>query len=57
MYTAASKVTLTHRLIMLGKIVEIQNITQSYRIGFYAPLTLTGKLLVNNLSSSVYVNL
>lgn len=54
-YISAPKVTLKHRLIILGQTVHIQNITRSYLIGFYSPWTLSGSLLVNNISTSVYV--
>jgi hypothetical protein len=52
----ASKVQLTHRLIMYGEIVPIENISSSNLIGFNAPLTRSGYLMVNNISTSVFPN-
>lgn len=51
----ALDVTLKHRLIMLGRSIALKKIVRSIRIGFYSPITLSGYLLVNNLSTSVYV--
>ncbi|CAF4199628.1 unnamed protein product, partial [Adineta steineri] len=50
----ADLVTTQDRLIMLGKTVEISNISITISQGFYAPLTLTGYLMVNNVSTSVF---
>jgi hypothetical protein len=50
----ASKVTLKHQLIMFNKKIQIENILINARQGFYAPLTLTGYLFVNNISTSVF---
>ncbi|CAF1584213.1 unnamed protein product [Didymodactylos carnosus] len=50
----ASKVTINDRLIMYGKKVEIKNISINIRQGFYSPLTVTGYLFVNNISTSVF---
>jgi len=44
-FLPASKVTLKHRLIMLGQKVEIENISINYGQSFYSPLTLSGSLL------------
>lgn len=55
-YLRASKVTLEHQLIMFNKKVKIENITQNIRYGYYAPLTLTSYLLVNNISTSVFTD-
>ncbi|CAM4832080.1 unnamed protein product [Rotaria magnacalcarata] len=51
----ASEVTLEHRLIMNHRTIGIEQIVYSERIGFYSPITLSGYLTVNNLSTSVYV--
>ncbi|CAF2091005.1 unnamed protein product [Rotaria magnacalcarata] len=53
----ASEVTLEHRLIMNHRTIGIEQIVYSERIGFYSPITLSGYLTVNNLSTSVYVEL
>ncbi|CAF1368176.1 unnamed protein product [Adineta steineri] len=50
----ADSVTMQDRLIMFGKTVEISNISITVSQGFYAPLTLTGYLMVNNVSTSVF---
>ncbi|CAF0930202.1 unnamed protein product [Adineta steineri] len=50
----ASQVTLQHRLVMLGRTIAIEKIIYSKRIGFSAPVTLSGYLLVNNLSTSSF---
>lgn len=51
---AASKVTLENQLLTVGQTVNITNIVYTQRIGYYAPITLSGYLLVNNISTSVY---
>ncbi len=53
-FLPASKVTLKHRLIMFGQKVEIENISLTARQGFYSPLTLSGYLFVNNISTSIF---
>ncbi|CAF1119041.1 unnamed protein product [Adineta steineri] len=50
----SSLVTREHYLIMLNRKIKIANITLNNRIGYYSPLTLTGYLLVNNISISVF---
>ncbi|CAF1035788.1 unnamed protein product [Adineta steineri] len=50
----SSQVTREHYLIMYNKKSAIENISINTRIGFYAPLTLTGYLAVNNISTSVF---
>jgi hypothetical protein len=55
-FLPASKVTLKHRLIMFGQKVEMKNISTNSRQGYYAPLTLSGYLLVNNISTSIFSN-
>ncbi|CAF4263302.1 unnamed protein product, partial [Adineta steineri] len=50
----ADSVTMQDRLIMFGKTVEISNISLTISQGFYAPLTLTGYLMVNNVSTSIF---
>ncbi|CAF1278499.1 unnamed protein product [Rotaria sordida] len=52
----ASEVTLEHQLIMAGRTIGLEKIVYSIRIGFYSPITLSGYLTVNNLSTSVYVD-
>ncbi|CAF0895358.1 unnamed protein product [Adineta steineri] len=54
-YMQASKVTKEYQLIMPNRTVKINKIIQSFRTGFYSPLTTSGNLLVNNISTSVYV--
>jgi len=39
---------------MFGRKIEIENISINTRQGFYAPLTFTGYLFVNNISTSVF---
>jgi hypothetical protein len=39
---------------MLGRRIKLKKIIRAVRIGFYSPITLSGYLLVNNLSTSVY---
>jgi hypothetical protein len=53
-FVRASKVTLKHCLIILDQKVKVKNITIGSRVGFFSPLTLTGYLLVNNISTSVF---
>ncbi|CAF1127166.1 unnamed protein product [Rotaria magnacalcarata] len=55
-FLRASKVTLKHRLVMFNRTIGLRNIMVSRRIGFYSPLTLTGYLLVNGISTSVYAD-
>ncbi len=50
----ASQVTLEDQLVMLGRRIKLKKIIRAVRIGFYSPITLSGYLLVNNLSTSVY---
>ncbi|CAF4548875.1 unnamed protein product [Rotaria socialis] len=52
----ASKVTLNHRLIIASRTVGLKKIEYSQRTGFYSPLTRTSYLLVNNISTSVFVD-
>ncbi|UJR24594.1 hypothetical protein I4U23_005969 [Adineta vaga] len=52
----AFQVTLKHQLITIDKFVKIKKIIFSKRMGFSSPITLSGYLLVNNLSTSTYVN-
>lgn len=53
-FLRASKVTLKHRLIMFNRTIEIKTIKINQRTGFFSPLTLSGYLLVNNISTSVF---
>ena len=50
----AFEVNINHLLIMYNRTVNIENISIDYRIGFFAPLTHTGYLLVENISTSTY---
>jgi hypothetical protein len=52
----ASQVTLQHQLLMLDRTIDLKKIEYSERVGYYGPITLSGYLLVNNLSTSVYVD-
>ncbi|CAF1484948.1 unnamed protein product [Adineta ricciae] len=51
---SASRVTLNHRLVMINRTISLKQIEIVQRIGFYSPITISGYLLVNNLSTSVY---
>jgi hypothetical protein len=53
----ASSITLDDQLIMANRSIRLQRILHSKLIGYYSPITLSGYLLVNNISTSVYVNL
>ena len=53
-YLRASKVSIKHHLILLNRRVAIRNITTTSRLGYYSPLTLSGYLFVNNISTSVF---
>ena len=55
-FLRASKVTLNHQIVMFNRTVTLAKIDYAPRLGFYAPLTLTGYLLVNNISTSVFVD-
>lgn len=55
-FIRASKVTLDHQLIMANRTIGIHKIVYSQHTGFYSPLTLTSYLLVNNISTSVFVD-
>lgn len=50
----ASKVTNKHHLIMYNKTIPIKTISINIRHGFYSPLTLSGSLLINNISASCF---
>lgn len=52
----AAQVTLKHQLIMLGRTIGLAKILYSQRIDFSAPMTMTGYLLVNNISTSTYID-
>jgi len=55
-YICASKVTSEHHLVMPKHTVKINKKNNSFINGVYSPLTLTGNLLFNNISTSVYFN-
>ncbi len=56
-YIFASKVTNEHHLVMPNRTVKInKKKINSFLTGVYSPLTLTGNLLFNNISTSVYSN-
>jgi len=50
----ASQVTIKDRLIISNRYIKLVNISINIRQGFYSPLTLSGDLLVNNISTSVF---
>ncbi|CAF1604387.1 unnamed protein product [Adineta ricciae] len=50
----ASKVTLKHQLILLGKTIPIKSIRTTIRYGFYSPLSLSSYLFVNNITTLVF---
>ena len=51
-----STCAIQHRLVIAGRTVGLKKITYSERIGFYSPITLSGYLTVNNVSTSLYVD-
>jgi len=55
-FLQASQITLHHRLFVSGNSnpISIAKITISPRVGLYSPWTLSGTLLVNNISASCY---
>ena len=53
----ASEVTPKHQLSVAGRTVSLAHITYIELIGFYSPITLSGYLTVNNLSTSVYCDM
>lgn len=53
-FLRASKVTRKHRLLMFNQTIPIKTITYKSLIGYYAPITLSGYLFVNNISASCY---
>lgn len=53
---SASEVTREHQLIMHNRTIDIEKIIYSERNGFYSPITSSGYLTVNNLSTSVYAD-
>jgi hypothetical protein len=55
-FLRASKVTLKHHLILLGRTIKIENIRINQRIGFNSPLTLSSYLFVNNISTFVFTD-
>ncbi|CAF1562050.1 unnamed protein product [Adineta ricciae] len=50
----SSLVKREHYLLMNNYKIPIENISLNTKIGFYSPLTLTGYLTVNNISTSVF---
>jgi len=58
-FLQASKITLNHRLFVSGHInpISIIKITINPLIGLYSPWTLSGTLLVNNISASCYTGM
>ncbi|CAF3662595.1 unnamed protein product [Adineta steineri] len=52
----ASDVTLEHQLIIFNRRIALEKIIYSRHIGFYSPITLSGYLTVNNISTSVYTD-
>lgn len=55
-FLRASKVTLEHQLVMMGRSIKLKQILRTQRKDFYSPLTFTSYLLVNNISISVYTD-
>ena len=55
-FLRASKVTLKHHLILLGRTIKIENIKINQRLGFSSPLTMSSYLFVNNISTSVFTD-
>ena len=53
-FVPVSQVTLDDQLLTTRGSVKVKKILYSIRTGFYSPITLSGHLLVNNLSTSVY---
>ena len=51
----AFDVTFSHLLVVYNRTVKITNISRNFHVGYYAPLTYTGYLLVGNISASAYV--
>lgn len=50
----ASQVTIKHYIFTLDGKIPIESIALENQRGFYSPLTLTGFLLVNNISTSIF---
>lgn len=50
----SSGVSVGDELLMYEKRVSVKTISVSFRAGFYSPLTLSGYLMVNNISTSIY---
>ncbi len=50
----AFEITAKHLLIIFSPKLEIENIIIGARVGYFVPLTHTGHLLINNISTSVY---
>lgn len=50
----SSQVKITDKLIVHGKYLDIRNIEMNTLQGFFSPLTLTGNLVVNNISTCVF---
>ena len=49
-----SQVTLQHQLILFNRTCSIKKIVIENRRGFFSPLTLSGYLMVNNISASIF---
>ena len=50
----SSDVSVGDQLLMSHRQVPVKEISISFRRGFYSPLTLSGYLMVNNISTSVF---
>ncbi|CAF1322055.1 unnamed protein product [Didymodactylos carnosus] len=59
-YSSAEQLTLNHFVYIRSESslypVQIKSIIKSYKKGLYAPVTLSGTLLVNGIVASCYVN-
>ena len=53
----AYKITMNHQLLTMNRSLKIKSIEYIVQIGYYSPITLSGYLLVNNISTSVYSNM
>lgn len=53
-YVKSSEVTMNHRLIIFNAKVPLRKIEIVEQVGFYAPMTLSGYLTVNNVSTSIF---
>lgn len=50
----SSAISVGDELLMYERRVSVKEISMSFHSDFYSPLTLSGYLLVNNISTSIY---